>query len=71
MMSRNTRFQMSFSDDDAEEDFSANHTDLDKILVDEPIVISSDDSDEEEDNCNVVRSPPSEESVSGVSPLVS
>ena len=70
IMSQKNRMEMSFSDDDAEEDFSVNHTDLDDILDDKPIVISSDESEEEEDN-DEARSHPTEESLSGLSPLVS
>ena len=62
--------KISFSDDDAEEDFSVNHTDFDELLdEDKPIVISSDDSEDETGEMSHYAHP--SESLSGVSPLVS
>ena len=62
--------EISFSDDDAEEDFSVNHTDFDELLdEDKPIVISSDDSEDETGEMSHYAHP--SESLSGVSPLVS
>ena len=61
--------EISFSDDDTEEDFSVNHTDFDELLdEDKPIVISSDDSEDETGEINPCAHP--SESLSGVSPLI-
>ena len=61
--------EISFSDDDAEEDFSVNHTDFDELLdEDKPIVISSDDSEDETGEMSHYAYP--SESLSGVSPLI-
>ena len=61
--------EISFSDDDAEEDFSVNHTDFDELLdEDKPIVISSDDSEDETGEMSPCAHP--SESLSGVSPLI-
>ena len=61
--------EISFSDDDAEEDFSVNHTDFDELLdEDKPIVISSDDSEDETGKMSPCAHP--SESLSGISPLI-